>query len=170
MYSSGTPVTINETKLKNISSGESKMIKWYGLIFLLIAVIPILLAGQETEKYGNLIVVIEGIENNNGHILIALKNSEENYEAEGQAFRGATVAITDLKASYTFEKIPYGLYALKIFHDEDSDKELDKNFLGLPTENYGFSNNARGSFGPASWEDAKFNFEVQIDTLWIGIE
>ena len=40
----------------------------------------------------------------------------------------------------------------------DADDDFDTNFLGIPTENYGFSNNARGLFGPPNWEDAKFKF------------
>lgn len=146
------------------------MKKWYRLLLLLITATSILLAWQDSEKYGNLTVIVEGIETNDGQVLIALNNSEENYENKKQAFRGITVNIIDLKATFTFENLPYGIYAIKTYHDQNSNRELDTNFMGMPIENYGFSNNARGTFGPASWEDAKFRFEVQTDTLRIRIQ
>ena len=44
--------------------------------------------------------------------------------------------------------LPKGNYAIAAFHDENSNKKLDRNFAGLPKEKYGFSNNVRGTFGP----------------------
>jgi uncharacterized protein (DUF2141 family) len=49
-----------------------------------------------------------------------------------------------------------GTYAIKIFHDTDDDSVLDTNWLGIPTEPYGFSNDAMGTFGPPSFEQARF--------------
>ena len=48
-----------------------------------------------------------------------------------------------LLASFRFENLPPGAYALTVYHDKNSNGQLDKNFLLLPTERYGFSNNAR---------------------------
>jgi len=48
--------------------------------------------------------------------------------------------------------------------------DLCTNFLGIPNEEYGFSNNARGRGGPASWEDAKFLFNLLKDTLNIRVD
>ena len=73
-------------------------------------------------------------------------------------------------ADVTFWNIPYGEYAIKVYHDANNDDKLNKNFLGMPTEEYGFSNNARGSFGPPSWDDAKFMFNSAKDTLHITIQ
>jgi uncharacterized protein (DUF2141 family) len=50
------------------------------------------------------------------------------------------------------------------------DGELDSNFLGIPTEDYGFSNNARGTFGPADYDDAKFLFEQTEMTIEISVD
>ena len=54
-----------------------------------------------------------------------------------------------------------------MFHDQNNNDKLDSNFMGIPNEPYGFSNNARGTFGPASWDDAKF--EIKSDSLVISI-
>lgn len=52
--------------------------------------------------------------------------------------------------------LPAGRYAVMAFHDVDSDGRLDTLPIGLPTEPYGFSNNARGTFGPPAWRQATF--------------
>ena len=142
--------------------------KFLFVIFIVIIVAGAL--GQEQSGQGNLTVIITGFDNDDGVVKIALNNTQEDYEAKDQAYRGAALIIEENKAVGTFVKIPFGEYAIKIYHDEDNDNELDTNFLGMPTEEYGFSNNARGSFGPASWEDAKFLFKSEKDTVIISIE
>ena len=57
--------------------------------------------------------------------------------------------------SYTFKNLSEGDYAIKLYHDENDNGLLDTNLVGLPSEGYGFSNNA-GRYGPASYEVAKF--------------
>lgn len=53
-----------------------------------------------------------------------------------------------------FRDIPAGTWAVLAYQDENGNNILDRNFLGIPTENYGFSRNAVGRFGPPSFEDA----------------
>jgi uncharacterized protein (DUF2141 family) len=52
--------------------------------------------------------------------------------------------------------LPEGEYAVSLFVDENSNGKMDKNAIGIPTEAYGFSNDASGNFGPPSFEQAKF--------------
>lgn len=120
-------------------------------------------------KSGDLRVLVNGFDNDEGHMLIALSNSRADYEG-GQGdtvFRGGMAHIADGQSSFVFENIPFGEYAIRMFHDEDNDQELNTNFLGIPTEDYGFSNNASGTFGPPDYDDAKFLFNS--DSLLITI-
>ncbi len=123
-----------------------------------------------TVQEGRVVVIITNIPENVGTAMVALSNSKEDYEKEGIAFMGRSAEVAENRAEVEFENIPYGIYAIKVFHDEDEDGELDTNFLGIPSEAYGFSNNARGSFGPAAWEDAKFTFSSEKDTLFIFVD
>jgi len=66
------------------------------------------------------------------------------------------VAINDLKSKK---------YLFKYFHDENNNKKLDTNFIGIPKEGYGFSNNAKGNFGPPDYKNTVF--EVNNDTTVI---
>jgi uncharacterized protein (DUF2141 family) len=138
------------------------------LVILLVRISGVL--GQEQSAKGDLTVVISGFENDEGVIMIALSDTKEDYEAKDEPFRGGQAIIKDERAVWTFENIPQGEYAIKVYHDEDDDNELDTNFLGIPSESYGFSNNARGSFGPAIWGDARFLFKSDKDTIQINVE
>ena len=52
--------------------------------------------------------------------------------------------------------LPAGSYGARIMHDINDNGELDANFVGIPSEPWGFSNNATGSFGPPKWQDVQF--------------
>ena len=52
--------------------------------------------------------------------------------------------------------IPHGEYAISLFVDSNGNKRIDKNFLGIPKEQYGFSNNVMGRMSAPTFEQAKF--------------
>ena len=56
---------------------------------------------------------------------------------------------------YRFEDLPPGTYAVQVMHDENDNGKLDSNFLGIPSEGYGFSNNPR-VMRRATFEEARF--------------
>jgi uncharacterized protein (DUF2141 family) len=56
-----------------------------------------------------------------------------------------------------FEGIPQGTYAVSVFHDENMNGKLDKNFVGAPKEGYGASNNPKKRMGPPKFDEAKFS-------------
>jgi uncharacterized protein (DUF2141 family) len=99
-------------------------------------------------------VVVEGVENPVGEIRIAVFDSENRYLDEPRY--AEIVPVSDTMIEWQIEDLAYGQYAIAVYHDKNKNGKLDTNLLGIPTENYGFSNNARGKFGPASWDQAKF--------------
>ena len=50
--------------------------------------------------------------------------------------------------------VPAGSWAVLAYQDENANDELDRNFVGIPKENYGFSREARSKFGPPGFDDA----------------
>ncbi len=72
--------------------------------------------------------------------------------------QAAVGKIKDGKAVCAFKGIPKGVYGISAFHDENNNGKLDTNFIGLPIEDYCASRDARGSFGPPSFADAKFSY------------
>ena len=104
------------------------------------------------------ILSVDGFGSNDGKVMIALFNSEEGYSETGENFKSIALEIKDRKCEWVIENLPFGEYAIKLYHDENSNGKMDRNMLGIPSEDYAFSNNATGNFGPAEYEDAKFIF------------
>ena len=90
-----------------------------------------------------------------GAVMVVLYDSEAGY-AGGPPVGHRRLDVAAGERTATFENLPAGDYAAKAFHDVDGDGEMDANPFGLPTEPYGFSNNAVGNMGPASWDRARF--------------
>ncbi len=109
------------------------------------------------------------MKSNDGEVKLALANSRESYEGEKEYYAGLSSKIENNKAVFVIDSLPFGEYAIKVYHDENSNGKLDKNFMGIPKEDYGFSNNATGMFGPADYDDAKFIFNKEKMTIEIDI-
>ena len=111
---------------------------------------------------GSLTVEVHNIEKA-GEMHLAIYNDADVFENDdgekGGAAKGILQGVIEPveigTAIYAFE-IPDGTYAIGIFVDVNYNNKMDRNFLGIPKEQYGFSNNAKGSFGPPSFEDAAF--------------
>ncbi|TFW11894.1 DUF2141 domain-containing protein [Brevundimonas intermedia] len=91
-----------------------------------------------------------------GQIMVAVFNSEANYDGEGPPAQVAMLDAAGGQTSVTFDGLPDGDYAVRAFHDLNGDGKMNTNPFGMPTERFAFSNNAVGNMGPASWERAKF--------------
>lgn len=99
---------------------------------------------------------IDGVKNDQGKLLIQLFNSEDNYN-ENHAHLANIVNASKGKVVVTFNNVQSGEYAIRYFHDENNNGSLETNLFGMPTEGYGYSNNAKANFGPATYKDMKFN-------------
>ncbi len=130
------------------------------VLLVALMLIGIVLCFAEETEY-SVTVTVTGITNYEGGISIGLFSNEENY-SKGDVFLGAFVKADNETITYTFENIPEGVYAIAIYHDENSNKKLDSNFLHIPKEGYGFSNNVFGTFGPPKFEKAKFEVKKDI--------
>lgn len=122
---------------------------------LVISLISYSLEAQ--DNYSIKVIVVEA-DNDDGKIFIAVYNSEKHFLEK--MFKGTKSKITNNTCTVTFENIPSGMYAVSIFHDENDNGKMDKNFMGIPKEDYGCSNDASGFMGPPKWKDAKFELKA----------
>ena len=104
---------------------------------------------------GTFILKVTGIRSVKGQVKIALFNSSDTWLGEHPAY-SSTINVDGPVVTWKVNDVPYGDYGIAVFHDENSNGKMDKNFLGIPQEPYGFSNNVRVTFGPPKWDDAKF--------------
>lgn len=101
----------------------------------------------------DLAVTIKGV-GDRGNVMVALYKKDDKWM--GKASMGTMIAAKKEGVTVSFKDLPEGEYAVSLFVDENSNGKMDANAIGIPTEPFGFSNDAFGSYGPPSFEQAKF--------------
>jgi len=122
-----------------------------------ISLISLLSFNTVAQNNYNVTVTVAEADNNAGKMFIALYNSETGFL--NKRYKGTVSKIENKTCTVAFKAIPEGTYAVSIFHDENDNGKMDTNFFGIPSEDYGCSNNATGLMGPPKWEDAKFELK-----------
>ena len=122
--------------------------KLFGCIILCLA-FPFFSNGQAHE----LEVTVENVSTDEGQIYVALYNKAETFLKSAKYYKAQKFPATKGKTVCTFDEIPAGKYAISIYHDINSSKKLDTNWMGIPSEPYGFANDAKGFLGPPKFED-----------------
>jgi len=69
-----------------------------------------------------------------------------------------------------FTQLPPGRYAIAAFQDKDGNAKLSTNLMGIPNEPYGFSNNAKASFGPPNFDSAAFEVGAQGASIQLQLQ
>ncbi len=131
------------------------------LVALMLSTLPALALGQ--SPCPGIHVEILNIRNSTGTVACALFESPDGFPAD--YLRTATnvmvIKIRKDQARCDFEDIPPGTYAMAVIHDENMNGKLDTNWLGIPTEGYGFSNDAKGVMGAPPFSAASFAYNGQ---------
>jgi uncharacterized protein (DUF2141 family) len=130
------------------------------LRLLIIVLVHVFTSQIQSQEEYNIAVKVNGLSSNKGKVFLAIYDTEEDFLEN--TFKGTTSSIANQTCEVVFENIPKGIYAISIFHDENDNGKMDTNFMGIPKEDYGCSNNASGFMGPPKWKDAKF--ELTNDT------
>ncbi|WP_026776919.1 DUF2141 domain-containing protein [Polaribacter sp. Hel_I_88] len=127
------------------------------LILTIALIFTSILTTTAQEETFDLTVNISGLSSDKGTLLVGVYNKKEDFL--NKQFKGEISKIKDNKSVVTFKDLPKGEYAVSFVHDENDNKKMDTNFMGIPKEDYGCSNNATGFMGPPKYEDAKFMLE-----------
>lgn len=109
------------------------------------------------ENTSILVVNVIGGNPEQGQALFALYNTEESFLEEPFV---ALANVIDSAGAATFivEDLAFGIYAIAVVYDEDENGELNTGLFGIPSEKIGMSNDAKGRFGPPSFNAASFSF------------
>ncbi|WP_203257255.1 DUF2141 domain-containing protein [Hyunsoonleella ulvae] len=112
-------------------------------------------------------VTISNLESNSGKVYISLYNSQASFLGKG--YKSTSLIIQNNSCEVVFKNIPNGTYAVSFYHDENNNNKMDTGMFGIPKEDYGCSNNAKGFMGPPKWEDAKFTINNESVTQHITL-
>lgn len=114
---------------------------------------------------GTVLFQVEGIDIKKGGELSAGVFTEANFPKVGKQERGMEIRVTATRMEFRLTQMPAGTYGAAVFQDVDKNKDLKTNFIGLPQEPIGFSNDARIQLGPPSFADAQFRVEANQETI-----
>lgn len=116
-----------------------------------------------------LTLTITDIKNTRGIMSVGLYNSENSYNQDGR-IAGILAEVSGDKVVISYDGLPEGDYAIKLYHDVDSNGKMNTNLFGIPSEPYAFSNNAKGKMGPAPWVKSKFQIVASSNTHEISMK
>ena len=122
-------------------------------------------ASMAAEQSANLRVVATNVKSDQGKIYVWVYDKKDDWLSDRyRTQKNVTVAGNRTDDTVTIELLlPAGEYALSVFQDVNDDGKLERNFIGIPKEPAGLSNNVRPRFGPPKYKDAQFT--VTVDSL-----
>lgn len=115
-----------------------------------------------SEENDDLVVIVSGLRSQEGNVHIALYDDPDQFPDPNGMIDTAEATIIDGTARHNFTGLPSKRYAIAVYHDENDNDEFDQGFLGIPLEDYAFSNNAKVFLGPPSFDDAAFILTTPI--------
>ncbi|MEA5000298.1 MAG: DUF2141 domain-containing protein [Endomicrobiaceae bacterium] len=147
-----------------LKSGKSEIPKILIIFFLFLFIPSQTFTGQKAK----IVINASNFKNDKGTARFSLFSQSKGFP-EKYKFANATVSapIVNNNATATFENILYGEYAVSILHDENDNYKMDFNFIGIPKEGFGVSNNRNKKSKP-SYDKSKININGNL-TLYIDI-
>jgi uncharacterized protein (DUF2141 family) len=124
-------------------------------------------ADADPPESGRITAQVTGLRNTRGTLRCLLFASQAGFPTEyKRALKRAETPIRSSAEQCVFESLSPGTYAITYIHDENDNGKLDTNVLGMPTEGYGTSRDARGGVGgPPKFDAAKFEFKGGAATI-----
>jgi len=139
----------------------------YLFLATLASFIPFSVPAQPTAK---LTVVIEGLRDKSGQVCLRVYSGEQGFpaSAKGVVQSGCT-KVTGKSVTKDFYGLKPGTYAVALYADKNSDSKLNTNFLGIPSEGFGISNNPKAKTRAPKFTEASFDFS-QNKTIKIAMQ
>lgn len=126
---------------------------WPKNIVLISALLGIsALAAADT---GRLTVELTGMKSDEGRLVYAMWSGPEGWLESNTAREGSS-PISAGRSILEFDDLPFGEYAISVYHDRNNNGKLDTGLFRMPKEPLGTSNDAKIRFGPPKYEDAVF--------------
>lgn len=139
---------------------------------LSLIVFALMFAQNSRAENAGLKVIITHIDNTKGNVVLAIYNQDDNFPYN--PFKKYTIdkeSMIDGKLEYVIPDINPGEYAITLLDDKNKNYDMDTNFLGLPKEGFGFSNNVKPSLaGAPPFEACSFEFEDSLVNIKIQMQ
>jgi uncharacterized protein (DUF2141 family) len=130
-------------------------------LMALAALILVAAFGARPAGAADLTVFVDDIRNDHGRVYVTLFNSAATWLDGKQSLQDESVPAHPGQISVTFHDVPPGRYGVVVFHDENGNTVMDFDLLGLPTEGFAFSNQARPFLSAPSFDRCAFEMGSQ---------
>jgi uncharacterized protein (DUF2141 family) len=104
----------------------------------------------------DLVVSVSGVASEKGEIGCALFRSGAGFPMDGSKATRVWIPAKPGTVECRFENVSAGEYALAVSHDLNGNRKTDTNFVGMPKEDWGVSNNVRPRMRAPRFEEARF--------------
>lgn len=136
---------------------------------LTISLAYVLITSEVRAQSNPLEVRVTNIKEKKGFMMLAVYNEKEVFLST-DALTSRKVAVPPAgDVVFYLEPLPYGEYAISVYHDVNSNGDLDTNFIGIPKEPYGFSNNDLGLMGIPKYDKSVFAYTEDIKFIEIEL-
>lgn len=106
-----------------------------------------------------------------GTVYLTLYNKDDGYPTDStKAFAKNMKKVTSGTEKVVFKDVPFGTYAVSVWHDQNDNQKMEKTLIGIPKEGMGVSNDAKGKMGPPKFKDAKFVIDKESVDIAITVK
>ena len=139
-------------------------------IFLLATAVSLIPFSAKAQSAAKLTVVINGLRHNSGQVCLRVYANDQGFpeSAKGVVQSGCT-KVTGNSVTKDFYGLKPGTYAVTLFVDKNSDRELNTNAFGIPLEGFGISNNPKTRTRAPKFKEASFDLS-QNKTIKITVQ
>jgi uncharacterized protein (DUF2141 family) len=156
----------------NNPKGDTAMMIPKRSSLLLALAMTITAATASASSGGRIEAAVSGVSNAPGMVGCALFSSAAGFplESDKPGVKIMRVAPAGGAAMCVFENVPPGVYAMAVVHDTNGNGRADTNFLGMPTEGVGVSNNVMPRMLSPTFDANKFSVAAaQVTRLAISL-
>ncbi len=140
-----------------------------GRQFLLGLIAILMLSLPAAAPAATLEVLVVGLASDDGDVHVALYDTPDAFPDSDGMLIETEVPARDGQATAVFSGLKPGRFAVAVYHDENGNHDFDQGFLGIPLEDYDFSNGATAFFAPPSFDAAAFQVEARDTRIVIDL-
>lgn len=145
----------------------------HALLLTIVGTLAIASYANATTSNSSLTVKVGGLREQRGQLCLSLFSANQGFPGSSErATESQCVSVVNTVTVVTFRNLNAGRYAIAVIHDANTDGRLNRGFLGIPTEGFGFSRNPKILTGPPSFGDAAIsvssvstNIQIQLKYL-----
>ncbi len=161
------------SQLIRLRHGRSGVVAHLGHIlpFAILAVLIPLRSAAHAVQESRLTVNVDLTADAGGDLAYLVFASPNGFPGDSaKSIQHGFLPIQPQQARMQFSlELPPGRYAVSVYEDQNGNHKLDHNFIGIPREPVGASNNPKGHFGPPRFEECAFTLGSTSQAITISL-